>query len=147
MFPLNQISPLTSLIGFVIGLPTAAATYYQAWKTRKEAAQARAGLSYSKNCLEFVLEDGSSVNLVPLDSLQTMPQPGEIVLLPGSGLEFGGGTGTGAYRVGRVEHIYARLEGRGADPKHARLIKVVAHVSGLAGADEAREDVAEAVID
>jgi hypothetical protein len=100
MFPLNQISPLTSLIGFVIGLPTAAATYYQAWKTRKEAAQARAGLSYSKNCLEFVLEDGSSVNLVPLDSLQTMPQPGEIVLLPGSGLDFGGGPGPGGYRGG-----------------------------------------------
>jgi hypothetical protein len=135
MLPLNQLTPYTSLVAFALGMPTMVATYYQAWKARREAAQARAGEIYSKNCLEFVLKNGSSVNLVPLESLHTLPKPGDIVLLPGTGVGAAGGTATGAYRVGRIEHIYARppeaANGRGIDPKQARLIKAVAHVEGL----------------
>lgn len=130
MVPLSQFSRYSALITFCLGLPTAAATYYQAWKARQEAAEVRAGFSFSKNCLEFVLEDGSTVNLVPLDTLHTLPRPGEIVLLPGSGV-CGDGTAMGAYRVGRIEHIYARFEGKKADVKQARLIKTVAHVESL----------------
>ncbi len=126
MFPIRAISTFTSLLGFLLGFPTAIATYYQAWKTRQEAALARAGLIYSKNCLEFVLDDGTTVNLVSLETLHTLPRPGEIVLLPGSDEE-----GMSAYRVSRIEHIYSRLETKEHDPKQARLIKAVAHVCGL----------------
>ena len=129
MMPLNQFSPYTSIIGFLLGMPTAVATYYQAWKTRQEATKARAGLIYSKNCLEFVLGDGSSVNLVPLETLHSLPMPGDIVFLPGAGL--GGSNGTGAFRVDRIEHIFAPMEGKNHDAKQARLIKSVAHVEGL----------------
>jgi hypothetical protein len=126
MFPIRAISTITSLVSFTLGFPTAIATYYQAWKTRQEAAQARAGLIYSKNCLEFVLDDGTTINLVSLETLHTLPRPGEIVLLPGSDEQ-----GMSAYRVSRIEHIYSRLETKEHDPKQARLIKAVAHVCGL----------------
>jgi len=119
MLPLSQFSRYSALVTFCLGLPTAAATYYQAWKARQEAAEVRAGL-----------EDGCTVNLVPLDTLHTLPRPGEIVLLPGSGGS-GDGMTMGAYRVGRVEHIYARFEGKKMDAKQARLIKTVAHVESL----------------
>ena len=131
MLPLKEISTDTSLIAFVLGVPTVIATYYQAWKARREAQEARDGLLYSKNCLEFITDDGHSVNLVPLETLHTLPKPGDIVLLPGSGEGYMGGPHMGAYRVGRIEHIYGRIEGRKVDPKQARLIKAVAHVQGL----------------
>jgi len=147
MFPITEFSRYTSLVAFCLGLPTAAATYYQAWKTRQEASLARAGLIYSKNCLEFVLSDGSSVNLVPLQTLHTLPKPDEIVLLPGAGVGMADGTAMGAFRVDRVEHIYAHMEGKKHDPRQARLVKVVAHVEGLyamaSAADESMESVAD----
>jgi hypothetical protein len=128
MPPVSHITPYTSLIAFVLGVPTAIATYYQAWKTRQEATQARAGLIFSKNCLEFVLDDGTPVNVVPLETLHSLPKPGDIVLLPGTGT---GVSAMGAFRVDRVEHIFTRLEGKGFDVKEARLVKAVAHVQGL----------------
>jgi hypothetical protein len=131
----GEFSSYVSVVGFVVGLPIVGAAYYQVWKARQEAEQARAGLVYSKNCLEFVLADGSSVNVVPLETLFTLPAPGDIVLLPGTGITRADGTGTGAFRVARVEHIYAHAEGRGLDVKQARLIKVVAHVDGLGEID------------
>jgi hypothetical protein len=74
MIPLNSVSPYTSLLSFLIGLPTLIGTYYQSWKTRQEAKQARDGFSYSENCLEFILEDGTTVNLVPLETLHSARQ-------------------------------------------------------------------------
>ena len=126
------ITPYTSLFGFIVGLPTLAATYYQAWKTRQESREARQGLLYSENCLDFILEDGTSINLVPLETLHSLPKPGDIVLLPGN-------THAAeqlvqqhcAYRINRIEHIYARVEGRYAHIGHARLAKAVAHVDAL----------------
>jgi hypothetical protein len=142
MFPVSQFTRYTPVITFCLGLPTAVATYYQAWKARQEASQARAGLIYSKNCLEFVLADGTAVNVVPLETLHTLPKPGDIVLLPGSGIGQASGISMGAFRVGRIEHIYGHMEGRKHDPKQARLIKAVAHVEGLVGGvDFANEDV------
>ena len=38
MIPVSWISPYTSLIGFLIGLPTAIATYYQAFKNTAGSA-------------------------------------------------------------------------------------------------------------
>ena len=127
----NNISHYTSLIGFVIGLPTAVATYYQAFKTRQEARQAREGLLHSKDCLEFVIADGSCVNLVPLETLHSLPKPGDIVLLPGDGVGPGGHFHPGAYQVDRIEHIYTAAELRGNRSREARLTKAVAMVSSL----------------
>jgi hypothetical protein len=132
MFPgIANIAPFTSLVGFLIGLPTAFATYYQSFKTRQEARAARDGLLHSRNCLEFVLEDGNCVNLVPLETLHTLPKPGDIVLLPGDGLDEAGGLHPGAYRIERIEHIYTPAEVKTRRPKEARLTKAVALVISL----------------
>ena len=109
MIPVTSLSPYTSLFSFLVGLPTLVGTYYQSWKAREEAKQARAGLSYSENCLEFNLEDGTTINLVPLETLHTLPEPGDIVLLPGDDSR---PTQHAAYRVSRIEHIYVRVETR-----------------------------------
>jgi hypothetical protein len=65
--PAVLISRYTSIIGFTIALPLTIATYYQSFKARQEARQAREGTVHSLNCLEFVSGDGSCINLVPLD--------------------------------------------------------------------------------
>ncbi len=142
MFPITRLTPYTNIVAFCLGLPTAIATYYQAWKARQEASQARAGLIYSKNCLEFVLADGTSVNVVPLETLHTLPKPGDIVLLPGAGIGDADGMEMGAFRVERIEHIYAHMEGRKQDPKQARLVKAVAHVEGLMGESQTASEAA-----
>jgi hypothetical protein len=116
---------------FIVGLPTLIGTYYQAWKARQEARQARNGFAYSENCLEFIRDDGTTVNLVPLSTLHTLPKPGDVVLLPGRVDSAGEDPRHAAYRVGRIEFIYARVENRHAQPGQARLAKAVAHVDGL----------------
>ena len=126
------ISPYTSFFGFLVGLPTLIGTYYQAWKTRQESKEARQGLVYSENCLDFILADGTSINLVPLETLHTLPKPGDIVLLPGS--QERSGPEHCAYRVNRIEHIYVRVENRHAQAGQARLAKAVAHVDAVSGA-------------
>jgi len=130
MIPVNTLSPYPSLFSFLVGLPTLVGTYYQSWKTRQEAKQARQGLSYSENCLEFNLEDGTTVNLVPLETLHTLPEPGDIVLLPGDASP----AQHAAYRVTRIEHIYVRVETRYAQHGQARLAKTVAHVDRVGAA-------------
>ena len=131
ILPIIGLAPYTSLIAFLIGLPTAIATYYQAFKTRQEARAARDGLLHSRDCLEFVIEDGSCVNLVPLETLHTLPKPGDIVLLPGDGGVEGGQLAPGAYRIERIEHIYTLAEMKTKRPREARLTKAVALVSSL----------------
>jgi hypothetical protein len=112
-------------------LPTVAATYYQAWKARQEAKDAREGLLHSKNCLEFVVADGHCINLIPLETLHTLPKAGDIVLLPGRGSSTNGTFAPAAYRVERIEHIYTPPEIKGPKPGEARLTKAVALVSSL----------------
>jgi hypothetical protein len=131
------LSPYMSVLGFMVALPTTVATYYQSWKTRQESRDAREGLVFSHNCLEFALEDGTSINLVPLESLHSLPKPGDIVLLPGTGYTSQAPLLPGAYRVGRVEHIYAPVNTPRALPGQARLAKAVAHVEPLAAFSEA----------
>lgn len=133
MIPLLKITPVTSLIGFMIGFPTTLATYYQAWKARQEGREARLGMLSSQDCLEFNLPNGETVNLVPLGTLHSLPKPGDIVLLPGTGR----GETTSAFRVDRIEHIYARMEGPASQMRGralgcpARLVKTVAQVDAL----------------
>jgi hypothetical protein len=115
----------------VVIFPTVAATYYQSFKARQEAKEARQGLLHSKNCLEFVDSDGSCVNLVPLETLHSLPKPGDIVLLPGQGLGESPKYHPGAYRIDRIEHIYSEADQKKKQPGEARLTKAVALVTWL----------------
>jgi hypothetical protein len=136
MVTIPRLAPYTSLFAFVIGLPTLIGTYYQAWKARQESRQARQGVVYSENCLEFMLEDGTSINLVPLETLHTLPKPGDLVLLPGTGAHNPEAPQHAAYRVNRIEYIYSRIESRMAHHGQARLAKAVAHVDRLSSVVE-----------
>ena len=129
--PVSMIARYTSVIGFAIALPMTVATYYETYKARQEARQARDGTLHSLNCLEFVSGDGTCINLVPLETLHTLPKPGDIVLLPGQGVGQGVEFLPGAYLVETVEHFYARVELKGSRPQEARLTKAVAQVTSL----------------
>jgi hypothetical protein len=131
MIPFPWITPYTSLIGFLIGLPTAVATYYQAFKTRQEAKQARSGLLHSRDCLEFIEKNGNCINLVPLETLHSLPMPGDIVLLPGDGVGADDRFAPGAYLIERIEHIYTPANIKKAQPREARLTKAVAIVTSI----------------
>jgi hypothetical protein len=120
----------TSLIGFLLGVPLSIATYYEVFRSRQEARQARQGMVISENCLEFVLEDGATVNVVSLETLHSLPKPGDIVLLPGTH-ETDEVLPHGAYRVNRIEHLYAPVKTKRAHAGQARLAKTVAHVDRL----------------
>jgi hypothetical protein len=131
VLPVAEFSPYTSLFSFIIGLPAMVGAYYQSWKARQEARLAREGALQSMNCLEFVVDDGTCINLVPLETLHSLPKPGDVVLLPGDGTSDGDGLAAGAYRIDRIEHIYTRPEGKMKRPREARLTKAVAQVSSL----------------
>jgi hypothetical protein len=125
------ISRYASIVGFAIALPMTVATYYQSFKARQEARLARDAAVHSSNCLEFVSGDGSCINLVPLESLHSLPKAGDVVLLPGHGVGEDGEFIPGAYLVESIEHIYTRVEMKGARPQEARLTKAVAQVTSL----------------
>lgn len=127
----DALIPGIDVIGVVVGLPAVLATYYQAFKARQEARQAREGTLHSRNCLEFVAGDGTCINLVPLETLHSLPRAGDVILLPGEGVNAGVEFLTGAYLVEAVEHIYTSHNGKGARPSEARLTKAVARVTSL----------------
>lgn len=129
IFP--NLSSGSNVLGFLIGLPIAIATYYQAWRIRHESRLARQGLVFSENCLDFILPDGTSINLVPLETLHSLPKPGDIVFLPGSAVSGAAAIAPGAYRIIRVEHIYATVESPHARQNQARLAKATAEVEPL----------------
>ena len=132
LVPITEFSPYTSLFSFVIGLPTMIAAYYQSWKARQEARLARESALYSMNCLEFVVEDGTCINLVPLETLHSLPKPGDVVLLPGGdGTDEEESLAPAAYRIDRIEHIYTRPSEKAKRPREARLTKAVAQISSL----------------
>ncbi|MGA9672951.1 MAG: hypothetical protein WBQ94_27285 [Terracidiphilus sp.] len=122
---------LATLTWFVIGMPTVFAAYYQSWKARQEARAAREGALHEMNCLEFVSVEGECVNLVPLDTLHTLPKPGDIVLLPGHGVSEGAKFFPGAFRVESIEHIYSPVQNKSTRPYQAGLVKAVAQVTSL----------------
>jgi hypothetical protein len=82
------------------------------------------------NCLEFVTANGHTINLVPLETLHSLPLVGDVVLLPGD-MAAGGTIHTAAYRVTSLEHIYTPVTFRKSRRLQARLTKAVAHVSEL----------------
>jgi len=126
-----QLNAYLGILCSMVILPTVGATYWQSFKARQEAKQAREGVLHSKDCLEFVMKDGSCINMIPLETLHSLPKPGDVVLLPGDGV--GGDTRfvPGAYRIERIEHIYTPAEIKKKQPREARLTKAVALVSSL----------------
>jgi hypothetical protein len=126
---LAMISQYSSVIGFMVGLPIVVASYYQSLKARQEARREREGTLHGGDCLEFVAGDGTCINVVPLETLRSLPRAGDVILLPGQGLE--GEFLTGAYLVEKVEHVYTRAEHKGSRPLEARLTKAVVQVTSL----------------
>ncbi|MGB7264038.1 MAG: hypothetical protein WBC92_00900 [Terracidiphilus sp.] len=127
----SLISQYSSVVGFLIALPTVMAAYYQSLKARQEARRAREGTLHSRNCLEFVAGDGTCINLVPLETLHSLPREGDVLLLPGGGMGEASTFLPGAYLVESIEHIYTPAESKDAGPQEARLTKAVARVTSL----------------
>jgi hypothetical protein len=127
-----RIAPYADITTFVVGLPTLVGTYYQSFKARQEARREREGTLHSLDCLEFISLDGECINLVPLETLHSLPREGDVILLPGDGITTARDTFvTGAFLVESVEHIYAHVVRKGARPREARLTKAVAKVTSL----------------
>lgn len=132
MFPTApELNAYLGILCSMVILPTVGATYWQSFKARQEAKQAREGILRSKDCLEFVVGDGSCINKIPLETLHSLPKPGDVVLLPGDGVGGEARFTPGAYRVERIEHIYTPAEVKKKQPREARLTKAVALVSSL----------------
>ncbi len=128
---IGALVPLIDVLGVAIGLPAVLATYYEALKARQEARNEREGQLRSRNCLEFIADDGTCINLVPLETLHSLPRAGDVILLPGDGVRPGVEFPTGAYLVEGVEHIYTHYESKTSRPGEARLTKAVARVTSL----------------
>lgn len=124
----SLVSQYASVVGFIIGLPFMVGAYYESFKARREARRAREGPLNSQNCIEFVAGNGACINLVPLETLHSLPHAGDVILLPGNGsAEFL----AGAYLVEKVEHLYTSADLKGSRPHEARLTKAVAQVTSL----------------
>jgi hypothetical protein len=129
---LAQLSYISNILAFLVILPTSTAAYYQSYKVRQEAKREREGRLDSAHCLEFVAGDGTCVNLVPLETLHSLPRPGDVVMLPAHGVNGPGEFLPGGYLVDSIEHFYSHVEnGRDCRPNEARLTKTVAQVTSL----------------
>jgi hypothetical protein len=128
---MNLIAQYSSVVGFLIGLPFMAGAYYESFKARREARHAREVKVHSHNCLEFVAGDGTCINLVPLETLHSLPRAGDVILLPGHGNGVEGEFRMGAFLVEKIEHFYTKADHHGTRPHEARLTKAVAQVTSL----------------
>ena len=77
----GRLAPYADITTFVVGLPTLIGTYYQSFKARQEARREREGSLHSLDCLEFISLDGECINLVPLETLHSLPREGDVILL------------------------------------------------------------------
>ncbi|MGA2909193.1 MAG: hypothetical protein ABSE36_15940 [Terracidiphilus sp.] len=127
----SLISQYSSVIGFLIALPFMIGAYYESFRARRELRRASEGTLHSANCLEFIAGDGTCINLVPLETLHSLPREGDVLLLPGDGVGAASVFLPGAYLVESIEHIYTPAEGKGMRPNEARLTKAVARVTSL----------------
>jgi hypothetical protein len=128
---MSLIAQYSSVVGFMIGLPIMAGAYYESFKARQESRRALEGTLHSANCLEFIAGDGTCINLVPLETLHSLPREGDVLLLPGDGVGPASVFLPGAYLVESIEHIYTFAEPRSTRPHEARLTKAVARVTSL----------------
>lgn len=125
------VAQYSSVVGFMIGLPIMAGTYYESVKARRELRRVREGTLHSLNCVEFIAGDGTCINLVPLETLHSLPREGDVLLLPGDGVSSSSKFLPGAYLVESIEHFYTPAGYTGARPHEARLTKAVARVTSL----------------
>ncbi len=129
---LDHLGSMTSIFDFLVVTPTVFAAFYQSLRARQEAQQVRDGTWHSRDCLEFIAGDGTCINVVPLETLHSLPKEGQIIMLPGQGMGEDSEFLPGAYLIESVEHIYASPEKRLQRRRHeARLVKAVAHVTAL----------------
>jgi hypothetical protein len=128
---LDHFGSLASILGLLIGLPAILAALYQAQKARQEAKQVREGSMHSRDCLEFIVGDGTTINVVPLETLNWLPRAGDIILLPGDGVGEAKRFIPGAYLVESLEHFYAPATHKRRRHQEARLTKVVCAVTTL----------------
>jgi hypothetical protein len=128
---ISLLAQYSSVVGFLIGLPAVIGTYYQSYKARQEARREREGTLHSQDCLEFVAGDGDCINLIPLETLHSLPRAGDVIMLPGEGVGGSSSYLPGAYLVESVEHFYTHAERKGSRPQEARLTKAVAKVTSL----------------
>lgn len=142
---LDHFGSVASILGLLIGLPAVLAASYQAYKAREEARQVREGSMHSRDCLEFIVRDGTTVNVVPLETLNWLPREGDIILLPGDGAQIESGFLPGSYLVESIEHYYAPATHKRRRPQEARLTKVVCAVTTLNPAFTAANLVEDAV--
>ena len=128
---LDHFGSIASILGLLIGIPTIVAAFYEAHKARQEARQVREGSMHSRDCLEFIVRNGTTVNIVPLETLSWLPREGDLILLPGEGLRSKSEWLPAAYLVESIEHFYAPAEHKRRRPQEARLTKVVCTVTTL----------------
>ena len=128
---LDHSGSIASILGLLIGIPAIVAAFYQAHKARQEARQVREGSLHSRDCLEFILKDGTTVNVVPLETLNWLPRGGDLILLPGAGVDSGTEMLPAAYLVDSIEHFYAPATHKRRRLQEARLTKVVCAVTTL----------------
>lgn len=128
---LDHFGSVASILGLLLGLPAVLAALYQAHKAREEARQVREGSMHSRDCLEFIVGDGTTVNVVPLETLNWLPREGDTILLPGVGMGGDSEFQPGAYLVEAIEHFYAPATHKRRRPQEARLTKVVCTVTTL----------------
>jgi hypothetical protein len=62
LMPLPALSLFANIVGFVMTVPIAAATWYQVLRARQEARRSRDQVIHSENCLEFVTAQGNCIN-------------------------------------------------------------------------------------
>jgi len=100
-----------------------------AHKAREGARQVREGSLHSRDCLEFIVRDGTTVNVVPLETLNWLPREGDLILLPGEGVD--AEMTPAAYLVESIEHFYAPATHKRRRVQEARITKVVCAVTTL----------------
>ncbi len=128
---LDHLGSVASIFSLLFGLPALLAASYQVYKARQEARQIREGWTHSQSCLEFIVRDGTTVNVVPLETLNWLPREGDIILLPGDGTASTSKLVTGAYLVESIEHYYAPATHKRRRRQEARLSKVVCAVTTI----------------
>ncbi len=128
---LDHLGSIASILGLLIGLPAVLAAIYQAHKVRVEVQQVCEGTIHLRNCLEFVSGDGTCINIVPLETLHSLPKAGDVILLPGQGVGAQSEFLPGAYLVESIEHFYTPATHKLRRPGEARLTKAVCQVTGL----------------
>jgi hypothetical protein len=128
---LDHLGSVASIVGLIIGLPAVLAAVYHAHMASIEVQKVCEGTMHLRDCLEFVAGNGACINIVPLETLHSLPKAGDIILLPGQGVGANSEFLPGAYLVESIEHFYTPAVHKRRRPGEARLTKAVCQVTSL----------------